>query len=609
MTRAEAAQVVLVRAVEESDPEAVPASSVVDALMAAGDPRDEAPWFLRRAAHLLVHELEGYRPLLAAVDAPARGVWLLPAVALAVGLFSNYLGPSGRIHVVLNPAMVLIAWNLLLYAALLVRVPALRSRRAQTDGTRAAASAPAAEEPSPRTAPWVVRLLWPSLAGWRRRAAVGRKRAKAWAQVTRTFWSHWLEVTGPSLLLHGRRVLHTAAIALALGAVAGMYVRGLFLEYNVVWRSTFVRDPDDVTVLLRVLLGPAAFLSGLPVPDRAAALELMTPRGSPAATWIHLYALSALAFVVVPRALLATLAALRGRLGAGRVTLPLDDAYYRRILDHARRVQVQHVAEAIRADVRRECTRFAEGLARFVAETLYDARIVPRLRRFRDEGGQITDLEEAIRAEGDGFTGAIDAHLPVAQRDFERSLARTIEDTIGRELAIDAGPTAALAGAIGSASQDATGRSGTALGEGLGDVLGMAVSAAFAVVTGTLGGGFGKALGIAIVTTLTGTTGPLGFLLGALLGLVIAAAGWWLGRERLTGAIKATHLPATLLRAALWRSRFEGLVADGRRACLDAVQSTVGEHLDPLTPRIADEIWSRVKPVLGEREPRRPTGP
>jgi hypothetical protein len=78
------------------------------------------------------------------------------------------------------------------------------------------------------------------------------------ARVARTFWRHWIVVVRPSLLLALRRALHCAAIGLAIGAILGMYARGLFFEYNVVWRSTVKRSgsppaASDMTTAGRAL--------------------------------------------------------------------------------------------------------------------------------------------------------------------------------------------------------------------------------------------------------------------------------------------------------------------------------------------------------------------
>ena len=87
--------------------------------------------------------------------------------------------------------------------------------------------------------------------------------------------------------------LHLAAVAVAAGALAAMYLRGLGLEYRAGWDSTFL-DAQAVHRWLNLLLGPASALSGiaLPEPAQLEALRFSTGPGENAARWIHLYALT-----------------------------------------------------------------------------------------------------------------------------------------------------------------------------------------------------------------------------------------------------------------------------------------------------------------------------
>jgi len=127
-------------------------------------------------------------------------------------------------------------------------------------------------------------------------------------------------------------VLHAAAAALALGALLSLYLRGLAFEYLAGWTSTFL-SAQSVHTLLGAVLGPASQLSGIPLPDAdaLAALRLSAGPGENAARWIHLYAITLGAVVVLPRLLLAALAAWRARRIAADFPLPLDEAYFGRL--------------------------------------------------------------------------------------------------------------------------------------------------------------------------------------------------------------------------------------------------------------------------------------
>ncbi|HEV7734237.1 MAG TPA: hypothetical protein VGR62_18840, partial [Candidatus Binatia bacterium] len=127
------AQILLVRAVEESDHDALPTRALGDAAVEAGELDDPLAWLGRRAAVLVTRMPAAYAALPAVLDRGAR--WgLRGAIALAavLGVAVNYLGPSDRIHVVWNPILLLVAWNVVLYVALTIRWswPRLARRRA-----------------------------------------------------------------------------------------------------------------------------------------------------------------------------------------------------------------------------------------------------------------------------------------------------------------------------------------------------------------------------------------------------------------------------------------------------------------------------------------------
>jgi hypothetical protein len=122
--------------------------------------------------------------------------------------------------------------------------------------------------------------------------------------------------------------------------MAGMYLRGLVLDYRVGWESTFL-DAGAVQSLLSVLLAPALALSGQTLPDAAALQALRLPQpgaaaGASAAPWIHLYALQLLLLVLLPRLLLALWAGVRARALQAHLPLPLAEPYFQRLLRQQR---------------------------------------------------------------------------------------------------------------------------------------------------------------------------------------------------------------------------------------------------------------------------------
>ncbi|MGE0802775.1 MAG: DUF2868 domain-containing protein, partial [Lautropia sp.] len=154
------------------------------------------------------------------------------------------------------------------------------------------------------------------------------------------FARHWA-VAGAAL--NGNRtlaLLHAGAALFAAGAAAGLYLRGLAFEYRAGWQSTFL-DAGAVKLLLDMVLAPASLLTGIALPDaaRLATLRLPEGTGENAAPWIHLYAVTLLLVVIVPRLALAAIAWVRARRLARNFPLPLADAYFGNL-------QRQHRGEA-----------------------------------------------------------------------------------------------------------------------------------------------------------------------------------------------------------------------------------------------------------------------
>ena len=93
----------------------------------------------------------------------------------------------------------------------------------------------------------------------------------------------WFRLAAPLYTMRAARILHFAAAALALGVIAGLYVRGLAFEYRATWESTFL-DAANVHWLLAALLAPGSALSGIAMPGVAQLESIRAPASENAAT-------------------------------------------------------------------------------------------------------------------------------------------------------------------------------------------------------------------------------------------------------------------------------------------------------------------------------------
>ncbi len=276
--------------------------------------------FLARRAELARARITRQFPGVGRVlHAAGGGSWAavgVPLVAFLIGLASNELGGQRWINIVAFPLLGMLAWNLAVYLALAV------------EAVRGTSAGGKTLHPLRRIA---ATLLQPLPAAWRR---IGGGNA-ALARGIEQFMRDGLEFGAPLAAARARRILHLAAAALAAGAVAGMYWRGLGFEYRAGWESTFLNE-EAVARMLAVVLGPASAITGIALPDAAHLAALRWPAGAPgenAARWIHLYAVTAALFILLPRLLLALAAWRQERRWRDAFPLPAaTDPYFRRLL-------------------------------------------------------------------------------------------------------------------------------------------------------------------------------------------------------------------------------------------------------------------------------------
>lgn len=338
MTENDARQALLVRAIERqpasplwTDEDRQHASR--EAMRRVG-PQATPADFIRARSQLALDRLLRRQPALREpLDALSWRPWIAPVLlllALLSGLALDAAGAGNRINILNPPLLLILAWNLLTYLVLAFNafwpgqsriqstgIQRLLVRLATGQGSRRAAARAAA---APDSAPGQ-----PTPADAVPTEALGNFRA------------NWFKAAAP---LYGQRalsLLHACAMLFALGALGGLYLRGLAFEYRAGWESTFL-GADQVHTLIQWLWGPASIVSGIPLPDAAHLGTLRFPDspGENAAPWIHLQTLTMLMVVVLPRLLLAGWHRWRATRLAQDFPLPLDDGYFRDLQRHQR---------------------------------------------------------------------------------------------------------------------------------------------------------------------------------------------------------------------------------------------------------------------------------
>src|SRR5215813_20479 len=113
-----AAKIILIRSIEECDRNFFSDSLLVGALAAAGDVGPGLSWVTARAQFLFDHLASAYQSVIHLARLPTPLTLPVCLIALVLGFATNLLGPAEKIHVVRNPVLLLVAWNLFVYLVL-----------------------------------------------------------------------------------------------------------------------------------------------------------------------------------------------------------------------------------------------------------------------------------------------------------------------------------------------------------------------------------------------------------------------------------------------------------------------------------------------------------
>ena len=594
----DAAKIVLIRSIEECDSHFFSEPLLVDAFAAARSVAPGLGWVTTRAQVLFEHLSSAYQSIIHLASLPAPLTLPICLVAVILGFATHLLGLSEKIHVVRNPVLLLVAWNLLIYLVLLsvFLVKALKKKRVVAVSSYPGGARPLAKSRREAVSGAKINIsrlaqfLMPAVWHLFHRVAVSVGEKKKLAEVVRRFSINWYAVAAPLVVARWEVVLHLGALCLATGAVAGMYFEGLFQGYQVIWSSTFITTEGSVVAFVHFLFGPSLWISnllGLGVAGEIDVASLVSPQGDKAAGWIHLFTITVMLTIVIPRAALAVWQWRSIRRDRNDIALSLDP-YYGEVIEAP-------VRSLIEKEVAQEAKQFSEDVAAFVGQKLYGERIVPRLRQFREEGGKVSELKSEIRSLSEAFVPQIESYVAETRlSEFQSALSQrvgAILKSLGTDFIVLREPQAVLGGMKIAPG----GNPDMGLSKQFSGAIGLSVGTSIALAIATVSGGLGKQLGVAIVATLLQTTGPVGFLIGLIAGAVVAAGAWWLGKDKIAQKIETLDLPAVVVRAALWESRFQRLTDDGRKQCEDSVRQTIDERLQALQPRITSEILARVR--------------
>ena len=606
MTERDISQVLMVRSVEECVPDFFSPEIQLEALREAGASDDDRTLILKRAYYLFQKLPGRLQDISFSINPPRTWTVTVCIAVFFLGILFNYLGPGGRVHILYNPVVLLLLWNIAVFLILFTGHFIRKKKRfkdvfpGQTEKSLKSLKTGDREPPPGHSyeheftlslSRWMLRKLWFSLHHqlWKRKRDMNHLSSSL--KMAQQYLDNWWALNRQVVMSRFTRTVHILALCLVTGALTGIYIRGLFFEYNVVWKSTFIHDPGDISVILNILFGlPSLIINGTFIDESHIAL-LLRPEGEPAALWIHLFAMSTFMFVFPERLLLIILEAGRIRSLTRERTINLAEPYYARYITLSQEMQETRLQSEISYLVHSELSSMCESVALFTRDKFYDIHIVPLFHQFRQNGGRIRDLENEITHQSEKFRTELDSFLEGAQEDFKKSLSAGVSRVMGKKLSsievsvgneIHVNPDTFRKALDESVTQNMT------------DFISMAVTAAVAAAAGTISGGFGKVLGIAIVSALLHTSGPIGFLIGALAGLLLGGGASVLAKEKITDIVKNQKFPGISTRILMRESKLKRAIEQARSQVYTVIKTEAEENLAPHREMITRSIVSQI---------------
>ncbi len=274
-------QIIRCRALEETDSEArlwtadTANHATREASSKAGKSTSR---FLSLRSETLLNRAKTAEPL-AAPEVPGWFITAIWVLAFVIGWMLAGIGQEREINLLALPLVFILVWNITVIAISLLTS--------------------FGKDPEQTTPSWLKALL-DRVAG-----------SKAVTHAALRFQELVMPPILKRLAPKARVWLHIGAALLALGSCTAMYARGWSREYRAVWESTLISE-QTAPAVFRFLFGPASAVSGVAIPlsDLPAMHQTMTapaPHPGSALPWIHLYVLTLVLGVVLPRFFFATL--------------------------------------------------------------------------------------------------------------------------------------------------------------------------------------------------------------------------------------------------------------------------------------------------------------
>jgi len=581
-------KILVVQATEENSQNILNPMSVSSANISAIGAKNDFEFIAKRASYLFNLLPDSIKYISAIERFPGNWLKFILLISFVSGLLSNYLGPVKLIHVVYNPLTILLVWNILVYLFLVLKsfwqisIPDIWKNNLSNN------SIPEDKEEKEKAKSissnfildWMIGGIYKGIVQLKSRFVDNNTRVTIVKKIIPAFWLSYKEVAGKSLILRFKSVMNISAIGLLIGALVGVYFRGLFFNYNMIWQSTFVSEPETIRAILNILFGTASIILEGNWISPETVQTLLEPGGTPAGPWIHKMALTTLLIIFIPRAIIALIY----NMLAGKSVKPLDinKPYFTDKILKNREKLVDVIRDGIREIISKKINKIGQTISTFVIKDYYEKIIVPILTTFREKGGKIRTLEDKLIESQEQFEPILLNYLQEIQEEFSDSVLTEINLFLGRKLDIDISTVSTYQPQSNEIDQ----RLPSKIAEDIGDTIGGTIVTTVALAVGSVSGGIGKSLGIAIISGLLGVSGPVGLLIGGVITAITLGGVYKLKRDQISGMIKDAPLPSFVTSVTLTDSKIE----KARKETYTHTENEIKKMLEPKIDEVTENI-------------------
>ena len=590
-------KILTVKAVEEFGDNILNPLTISKANILAISAKNDREFILKRADYLFSLLPE---TLKATVNVPAykkKVQWVIFWLALIIGIFSNYLGAEKFIHIIYNPLTILLGWNLLVYTFIIIsHFFKFNFKRKNSGSEKEDTTDNETEEPydidtdidTPRPN-FIIRWL----SGWLFKRAIILK-AKYDDKKTKLIfvkniitplWHEYFNISGKAFVYRFETILHIGAIGLTIGALAGIYFRGLFFKYNMIWQSTFISDLSTVKIILNILFGPAHFILHGNFIGINEVHKLLDSQGAAAAPWIHVMAVTTIIYVVIPRLLLALYYNYKEKRAFREIDFSVP--YFKDHILKNRKSIVEAVKSGITEIITKRINIVALKISEFVVEDYFDKIIIPILLDYRKKGGKIKDLENDLNKTQEKFEPILVNYLMEIEEEFQENILAEINLFLGRNFDFEINTESPY---HPKSNNDINKQLPDKMASEISDTISGTVVTTMAITVGSLTGGIGKSLGTAILTTMFGVSGPVGLLIGGVATAITLGGFYKFNKEKITNYVKEIPVPPVVVNVSLSDKK----IAKTREETHEYIKNEIIKTLEPKIEEVTENILKEI---------------